>query len=67
VIEILIYNVIWFALAIAALAICIFQPSAARTAVAAVTGWTRQHARALLLAVSVAVGVGLLIHGLLTV
>jgi Sap, sulfolipid-1-addressing protein len=67
VIEILIYNVIWFALAIIALAVCIVQPSAARTAVAAVTGWTRQHARALLLVVSLAVGFVLLIHGLLTV
>jgi len=66
-IEILIYNVIWFALAIAALAICVFQPSAARTAVAAVTSWTAQHARALLLVVSFGVGVVLLIHGLLTV
>ncbi len=66
-IEILIYNVIWFALAIGALAICIFQPSAARTAVEAVTGWTRGHARAILLAVSLTVGTGLLIHGLLTV
>jgi hypothetical protein len=67
VIEILIYNVIWFALAITALAICIFQPSAARTSVGAVTGWSRQHARALLLVVSLAVGVALVIHGLLTV
>jgi Sap, sulfolipid-1-addressing protein len=67
VIEILIYNVIWFALAITALAICIFQPSAARTTVEAVTGWTRQHARTLLLVVSLTVGVVLLIHGLLTV
>jgi hypothetical protein len=67
VIEILIYNLIWFALAIGALATCIFQPSAARSAVAAVTGWTRQHARVLLLVVSLTVGVVLLIHGLLTV
>jgi hypothetical protein len=67
VIEILIYNVIWFALAITALAICIFQPSAARGAVAAVADWTRQHTRALLLVVSLAVGFVLLIHGLLTV
>ena len=57
---------IWFALAITALAICIFQPSAAR-AIEAVTGWTRQHARALLLVVALAVGVVLLIHGLLTI
>jgi hypothetical protein len=67
IIQILVYNVIWFALAITALAICIVQPSAARTAVEAVTGWTRQHTRALLLFVSLVVGVVLLTHGLLTV
>jgi hypothetical protein len=66
-IEILIYNVIWFALPITALVICIFQPGEARTVVGAVAGWTRQHARALLLVVSLAVGVVLLAHGLLTV
>jgi hypothetical protein len=67
IIQILVYNVIWFALAITALAICIVQPSAARTAVEAVTGWTRQHTRALLLFVSLVVGAVLLTHGLLTV
>jgi hypothetical protein len=67
VIALLIYNVIWFALAIAGLAICIFQPSAARTAIAAVADWTRGHARALLLVVSLTVGVVLLVHGLLAV
>jgi hypothetical protein len=66
-IQILIYNVIWFALAITALAICIVQPSAARTAVEAVTGWTRQHTRTLLLVVSLVVGAVLLTHGLLSV
>jgi Sap, sulfolipid-1-addressing protein len=67
VIEILIYNVIWFALAITALAICIFRPGAARGTVAAVADWTRQHSNELLRVVSVAVGLVLLIHGLLTV
>lgn len=66
-IQILVYNVIWFALAITALAICIVRPSAARTAVEAVTGWTRQHTRTVLLVVSLVVGAALLIHGLLTV
>jgi Sap, sulfolipid-1-addressing protein len=65
--ELLIYNVIWFALPIAALAICIVRPSAARAAVGEVGDWTRQHARAMLLAVSFGVGLVLLIHGLLTV
>jgi hypothetical protein len=66
-IQIVIYNVIWFALAITALAICIVEPSAARSTVEAVTGWTRQHTRTLLLVVSLAVGAVLLTHGLLTI
>ena len=37
------------------------------SAIEAVTGWTRRHARALLLVVSLAVGAVLLIHGLLTI
>jgi cytochrome bd-type quinol oxidase subunit 2 len=45
----------------------IVRPSAARGTVVAIADWTRQHTRALLLVVSLAVGVALLIHGLHTV
>jgi hypothetical protein len=37
------------------------------SSVEAVTGWTRQHTRALLLVALLAVGAVLLTHGLLTV
>jgi hypothetical protein len=62
-----IYNAIWFALPIAALATCIVNPEAARDAVISVQGWTGQHSRAILLSTSFIVGSALVIRGALTV
>jgi len=62
-----IYNAIWFALPLAALATCIVNPDAAREAVASVHRWTGQHSRALLLGTSFAVGVALVIRGALSI
>ena len=65
--EILIYNVVWFALPIGALAICVIDPPAARRAVDELRAWTLAHTRTLLLVVSLVAGVGLVIRGLMTV
>ena len=65
--EILLYNVIWFALPIAALATCLVRPSTARDAIAGVNDWTRRHTRGILVGVSLFVGVVLLVRGVLTV
>jgi hypothetical protein len=62
-----IYDGIWFALPIAALATCTVNPVAARDAVASVQRWTAQHSRALLLGTSFTVGVALVIRGALSV
>jgi Sap, sulfolipid-1-addressing protein len=67
VIEILLYNVIWFALPITALTICIIQPDAARTVVGEVAGWTRDRTRTILVVASLGIGIVLLVHGLITV
>lgn len=67
VLEVLVFNLIWFALPIGALAVCIVRPSAARDAVAAINDWARAHARGILSGVSVVVGVVLLVRGVLTV
>jgi hypothetical protein len=67
VVEILLYNVIWFALPITALTICIIQPDAARTVIGGVADWTRQRAHATLVVVSLAIGIVLLVHGLITI
>ena len=62
-----IFDAIWFALPIAALATCTVNPVAAQDAVASVQRWTAQHSRALLLGTSFTVGVALVIRGALSV
>jgi hypothetical protein len=66
-VEILLYNVIWFALPITALTICIIQPDAARTVVGGVADWARHHARTILVVLSLGIGIVLLVHGLITI
>ena len=66
-VEVLIYNVVWFALPIGALAICVIDPPAARRVVDGLRLWTLSHAHALLLTVSFVAGAGLVIRGVLTV
>lgn len=67
VVEVLVYNIIWFAVPIGALAVCIVQPSTARDVVAAINDWTRRHTRGILVGVSLVVGVVLVVRGVLTV
>jgi Sap, sulfolipid-1-addressing protein len=59
------YNAIWFVLPIAALVLCIADPDAARTAIASVNHWTRDHAREIVLVTSFVVGAALVIRGLI--
>ena len=66
-VEVLIYNVVWFALPIGALAICVIDPPAARRAVDELRMWTLAHTHTLLLIVSLVAGAGLVIRGLLTI
>jgi hypothetical protein len=62
----LLYNAIWFALPIAALVTCVFDPAKARKVVAAVTQWTRDHVRQVMIVASLGVGTALVVRGLLT-
>ena len=64
--EVLIYNVVWFALPIGALALCVFDPPAARRRVDAIRTWALRHASTLLLTVSLIAGTGLVIRGIIT-
>jgi len=66
-VEILLYNVIWFALPITALTICIVEPDTARTVVGGVADWARHRARTILVVLSLAIGIVLLVHGLITI
>ncbi len=66
-VEVLIYNVIWFAIPIGALALCVFAPGMARGMVGSINGWARRHARLILISASFAIGAVLLVRGLLGV
>ena len=66
-VEVLIYNVVWFALPIGALAISVKDPPAARRAVDELRTWTLSHTRTLVLTVSFVAGVGLVIRGIITI
>ena len=54
---------VWFALPLAALVVCIFRPAAAPGLVGSVEQWTRTHARRILLVVSFGVGAALVVRG----
>jgi hypothetical protein len=64
-VAVVIYNALWFMLPIAALAICIVNPDAARDAVVRVQQWTGQHSRTLLLWTSFVAGGVLVVRGAL--
>jgi hypothetical protein len=64
VILVLIYNAVWFALALIALAICIANPVAARGTIENVQALARRHARPIILTIWFAVGITLLVRGL---
>jgi hypothetical protein len=65
--EIGIYNAIWFALPIVALAACIENPSAGRTFVYKVQEWAGAHARTIVLLISFGLGCWLVIAGASTI
>jgi hypothetical protein len=65
VLDVLLYNVIWFSLPIAALAICMFRPATAADTVRAFQLWTRNHAQTVLVTVAFVVGVIMIVGGIL--
>lgn len=65
-VEVLVYNLVWFALPIGALAVCIVRPEAARAAVGGVQAWTKDHSRMIITVVAAGVGAALVLRGLLT-
>ncbi len=60
-----IYDVIWFAVPIAALVLCIVDPDAARKVVPAVQQRVQSHSRTIVLVTCFVVGITLLIRGVL--
>jgi hypothetical protein len=66
-VEVLLYNAIWFALPLGALVVCIIDPPASRRAVEGVHAWASARMRAIVLTVSFGLGTALLVTGALTV
>lgn len=67
IVEIGLYNLIWFALPLVALALCMVRPRTAHDLVENVTRFASSHTRAILLVVSWGAGAALLVRGLLAV
>ena len=65
IVDVLAYNAVWFVLPIGALLVCMVRPEAARQGVAAITGWTAQHARTIMIVVCFVIGAALVVRGLL--
>jgi hypothetical protein len=65
ILALVVYNVIWFAVPIVALVMCILDPTTARNAIASVEHWTSDHSREILLVTSFVVGAALVIRGAL--
>jgi hypothetical protein len=65
--EILLYNAIWFALPIVALALSIVRPGTAYDVVGAVAQFAAAHTREILLVVSTGAGAALLVRGIVAV
>jgi Sap, sulfolipid-1-addressing protein len=64
-VALVVYNAVWFAIPLAALAVCIVRPAAAPALLEAVEQWTRTHARGILLLVSFGAGAALVVRGIL--
>jgi hypothetical protein len=65
VLQVLVFNVIWFGAAIASVVIFLLRPGAARSGLARVNDWVRRHARGTTVVVFAAAGSYLAIRGVL--
>ena len=63
-VEIGIYNVVWFLIPIVVLVVCIADPAAARTGVERLQQWAGLHARTLVLTICFGLGVYLVVRGI---
>ena len=67
VVDLLIFNGLWFALPIAALTLSIIRPGSGSRAIAAARPWIERYGRTVLIIVLLTVGGAFLVHGLRTV
>ena len=65
-IEVLLYNLVWWLLPLGALAVCIVEPDTARSIIQAIDDWTKRHTRQIVLCVAYGLGFALIIRGVIT-
>ncbi|MBK8294333.1 MAG: GAP family protein [Solirubrobacterales bacterium] len=65
--EILLYNLIWFAIPFAALAVCMVAPEVARERVGLVNDWARTNSRSIVITVSIVMGSVFVVLGALSI
>jgi len=63
--ELLLYNVLWFAVPLAALIVSVARPDLARSLLDGVQRWAWKHSRGILLGLSLVIGAGLVVRGAL--
>jgi hypothetical protein len=66
-VQVSIYNAVWFALPILVLVVCIVDPSVARAGLHKLELWASAHARTIAIAVTFALGSWLLANGLTSI
>src|SRR4051812_30068889 len=64
VVQVLVYNVIWFSLAIVALVVSVYRPAVSRDGLERVAAWTRGHRRVIIVVCCGALGTYLLVSGI---
>lgn len=63
VLEVGLFNAIWFALPLVALIVCMVDPGLARKGIGVVNAWAHRHARMIVLVLLIGIGVGLVVRG----
>ena len=64
-VEVLIYNAIWFTIPMAAMALCIFAPELARKRVGLINDWAKRNTRTIVILVLFVTGAALVTRGVL--
>jgi hypothetical protein len=64
-VQVAVYNALWFSLAIVALVLSVRRPTAVREAIERLSTWTRRHGRTVIVVGAAAVGGYLVVKGLL--
>jgi hypothetical protein len=65
VLQVVVYNVIWFSVAIVALVLSVYRPTVSRDLLEHIASWTRRHLRVIIVGFCGALGGYLIVRGVL--